>query len=216
MVATSDRAPPGVFDRFRIFETPYTGLPAVVDLHWDVESPGYFGIPFHASWQRRRRLNGEGLNLWTLSLSETLLIAALHGTRENWRSMRHILDFARVATTIDSDDWLLAGRLSQSGSRRSVAVALGVVEMCGVHELPARPGVWARQIAEQYLAPVSLALQLGQEPGSVVGRSPLDALRRRHHRFRVAPTLGVAFSGLLRSSLCQAGLGPRSWNFRND
>ena len=206
-----DAGPPSRLHRLRAIESEYVGLPATIDLHWHVESPGYFAIPFEEMWSRRQRLQNGALRIWAPSTAETLLITATHGTREYWHTLRHILNFAKLATVIDDDDWALAVELSARGSKRSLAAALGVAEACGVSGLPAQPGAWARNVAGEYLAPVAAGLREQLGPRSVIGRTPTDALRRRLLRWRIAPSLAVATDALLRSGLRQSRTDKRSW-----
>lgn len=203
--------PPSRLHRLRAIESEYIGLPATIDLHWQVESPGYFAIPFAKMWSRRQRMATDNLEIWAPSTAETLLITATHGTREYWHTLRHILNFAKLATVIDEQDWARAERLSARGPKRSLAVALGVAAACGVQGLPARPGTWARKVADEYLAPVAAGLREQQAPGTVIGRTPTDALRRRLLRWRIAPDRIVATDALLRSSLRQSRTEKRSW-----
>ena len=202
---------PSRWYRFRVFETAYSGLPATIDLHWDVESPGYFNIPFAEMWSRRQHFTNDGLDIEAPSLAETLLITAVHGTREGWRSLRHILSFARLATMVDRQEWAEAERLSRRGAQRSLAVALGVAQACGVENLPARPGHWARGMVNYYFQPVDKALRDGSGPGQAIGTSPLAAAQRRLLRWRVAPGTAVGLDGFIRSAARQIAVGRRSW-----
>ena len=206
-----DPSPPSAFRRFRAFEVPYGGLPVTVDLHWYVESPGYYRVPFQDLWDRRKRFSGDGLEVWSPSRADMVLIAALHGTREGWRSLRHILDFAKLAVGTEASEWSLAGLLSRHGPQRSLAVALGVARACGVEGLPAQPGPWAQRMASKYLSGLDTALESSLGPRAVVRRTPQAAVRRRLLRWQVAPSPAVAADALFRSALRQVGYGKRSW-----
>lgn len=215
--SNGDPSPPGAFRRFRSFEVPYVGLPSVVDLHWNVDSPGYYAVPFLNIWSRRRRQEIGGLSIWTLSRAEMLIVAALHGTREGWRSLRHILDFAQLAVNIEKEDWGLAEKLSHLGPERSLAIALAVADACGVQPLPARPGPWARKVAAEYLGPLDASLLQRTGPRGAVASTPQSALRRRMLRWKVAPSAAVASDALLRSGLRQVAYGKkRSWRLVRD
>lgn len=209
-------APPGAFYRFRVFEVSYVGLPVTVDLHWNVESPGYYRLPFRELYERRQNFTETGLDICAPSRADMLLIAALHGTREGWRSLRHILDFAQLAVGTEAAQWALAEDLSRHGPQRSLAVALGVANACGVEGLPALPGPWARKMATKHLAGLKAALSAGFGPAAAVVGTPQAALRRRQLRWQVAPNTGVAADALLRSALRQVGHGKRSWDWERD
>ena len=198
-------------DRFfvaRAIETSYAGLPVGIDLHWDVEFPGYLGLPFDDLWSRRHRIDDSGLGLWTLSRPDALLVGSLHGTREEWRSFRQILDFAELAVRLSPGEWETAQVLSQAGARKSLAVALVVAEESDCRGLPARPTDRARHLGARYLRH-----DPAQGPQRL-GRRPLDALDRRLGRWRTAPGLGVATHAALMAAVRQVVDPKRSWSWR--
>ena len=206
-----EAGPPSRLHRFRRFEAEYVGLPATVDLHWHVESPGYFAISFAEMWNRRQRVASQDLEIWAPSTAETLLITSTHGTREAWRSLRHILNFAKLAVLIGDADWALAQQLSIRGPKRSLATAIGIAHLCGVEGLPAHPGRWATDMARSFLDPVEKHLAIKVNP---VPDTPIAALKRRLLRWRTAPDTAVATDGLLRAILRQLGNRNRSWRIR--
>jgi hypothetical protein len=200
-------APGGLF-RYHEIEAGYRGLPTTVDLHWRLESPGYLDIPFSELWSHRRRLHQEGLQLWTLPDDATLLVAAVHGTREAWRSLRHMLDVSLLLSGMPSERWQQVTRAASSyGADKSLAVALGVAELCGVERLPAIPGKWPRSMAENF---VQAWQERSSELAGGVARSPADALGRRADRWRLAPSPSAAMDSLFRSVIRQV-LYKRSW-----
>lgn len=206
---------PGPLQKYRVFEATYSGLPVNVDLHWHVESPGYYSVSFQDMWERRHPIDVNGLDVYVPSSADMLLISALHGTREDWRSLRHLVDFSQLATSITLQQWAQVEHLSQFGPAKSLAIALALAEACGVKEIPAYAGPWARNKADYFYRRLETALSKGQIPTSIVGRSPNDALRRRLLRWQIAPSIGVANDALLRATLRQFGTKKRSWGLKD-
>ncbi|MCB9411267.1 MAG: nucleotidyltransferase family protein [Actinobacteria bacterium] len=200
--------PPSRFKKLRAIETSYAGLPVGIDLHWDVEFPGYFGIPFAESWSRRRRIDDGGLRVWTLSRPEALLVAALHGTREEWRNFRQVLDFAELAARLSESEWREVEKLSQRGAAKSLAVGLAVAGAYGCTGLPAVPTRKGERLGARYLRhdPAQGAKSLGHRP--------IDALDRRLGRWRTAPNAKVALNALALAAVRQAVESKRSWSLR--
>jgi hypothetical protein len=197
--------PPSRFKKFRAIETSYAGLPIGIDLHWDVEFPGYFNIPFSESWSRRQRIDTGGLRVWTFSRPEALLVAALHGTREEWRTFRQILDFAELARRLSDEDWGIAQELSRRGAWKSLAAGLAVASASGCEGLPAVPTAKGARLGVRYVR---------HDPADgarVVGRSPIDALDRRWGRWQTAPNARVALHGLGMAFVRQIAEPKRSW-----
>lgn len=202
------RTAPNVLFRFHDIEMAYLGLPAVVDLHWRLETPGYLDTPFATLWANRRRIERDGLHVWTLGSTHTLLLSAVHSTRERWRSLRHMLDAGLQLSGLPQQDWRrVADDALACGAAKSLAVALGVADSCGVGALPATPGAWARRVADNFLADWSRRTREIQPPMS---GTPLEALRRRGMRWRLAPDTPAALDSLTRASFRQV-LHRRSW-----
>lgn len=199
--------PPSRFKKLRAIETSYVGLPVGIDLHWNVEFPGYLGIPFAESWSRRQRIDDGGLRVWTFGRAEALLVAALHGTREEWRSFRQILDFAELAAGLDDDDWRLAQELSRRGAWKSLGAGLAVAKASGCEGLPGTPTAKGERLGARYLR------HDPAEGPQAAGRRPQDALDRRLGRWKTAPNARVALHGFGQALARQVAEPKRSWKW---
>lgn len=205
-----ERAPGSIF-RYHDIEMAYRGLPSTVDLHWRLESPGYLEIPFKQLWERRSRVNSNGLNVWTLDPLDATLLTAVHGTREEWRTLRQMLDVTASLSGMEDHEWRRLADLSRCGASKSLAVALAVAEYCGADSLPATPGEWARATAGTFMEGWSFRTSGAAAPGHT--RTPRAALRRRALKWRLAPSPAAAMNGLARSVTRQV-LHKRSWTLR--
>lgn len=205
-----ERAPGPIF-RYHDIELAYRGLPSTVDLHWRLESPGYLEIPFGDLWERRVRVDSNGLDVWTLDPLDATLLTAVHGTREEWRTLRQMLDITAALDGLPREQWLRLTDLSRYGASKSLAVALAVAESCGADVLPAAPGDWARSTARAFME--NWSYRASGAAGSRNTRTPRAALRRRVLKWRLAPTPSAAMNGLARSAARQV-LHKRSWVLR--
>lgn len=199
-----DSAPSRLF-RYHDIEVAYSGLPAYVDLHWRLDSPGYLDIPFSALWATRRRITGDSLDVWTIGRAESALVSAVHGTREDWQTLRQMLDASLQLANMPTDEWRHVTELAKTcGASKSLAVALAVAQACDVEELPAQAGDWAREVADELLAKWSAGIK------PATAKSPADAMQRRIVRWRLAPRPSAALDSLVRSGVRQV-LHKRSW-----
>lgn len=200
-----DDAPSALF-RYHDIEMAYSGLPATVDVHWRLETPGYLDIPFAELWEDRRRLTVDSLDVWTLGAAETVLVSAVHGSREHWQTLRQMLDVGLQLANMPLDEWRsVATKAHASGASKSLAVALAVAQSCEVPGLPAVAGDWAHDVATDLLSSWSAGIQ------PVTAASPLDALQRRWLRWQMAGSPSAAFDSLVRASLRQV-FHQRSWD----
>ena len=197
---------PTALFRFHDIELAYSGLPATVDVHWRLETPGYLDIPFAELWEGRRRLTVDSLDVWTLGAAETMLVSAVHGSREHWQTLRQMLDVGLQLAHMPPDEWrTVTTRAHSSGASKSLAVALAVAQSCEVPGLPAFAGDWARAVAEDLLSSWSAGIQ------PVTAASPINALQRRWLRWQMAGSPTAAFDSLVRASLRQV-FHQRSWD----
>lgn len=215
--ADGNLRPPSRLFRYHEIEVSYAGLPASLDLHWRLESPGYMDIPFTSLWDRRRELRGDGLRLTTLGSEDALLLSAVHGSRERWRSLRHMLDTTTLLAALPRAQWPHVAQLAhESGAARSLAVALAVAQMCGLSDLPARPGPWAESMASMFLmnwARQVLASDATGHGGQPRLDSPIRALHRRIDRWQLSPRPSTRVDALARALVRQA-FHQRSWRLR--
>lgn len=88
----------------------------------------------------------------------------------------------------------------ECGAGKSLAVASAIADACGVADLPDVPRSWARSVADDFLADWSARSQ-GLKPARAT--TPVDAIRQRMVRWRLAPRSTAALEGLIRSGVRQ-------------
>ena len=187
---------PNSLTRWLECERSYTGLGCTVDLHWRIDStPGYCRLAFVTLWARRARVEIGSGAVSTLDPLDAVVVTAAHGTREQWRSLRWAVDACRQLSGMPPREWTTTvERARAAGALKSLAVALAVAELGGGVELPARPGTWARAVAERFLIDACAATANGTQANRV------RAARRRADRWRTADTPATAIDGLLRAT----------------
>lgn len=196
-----DAGPPGRLTMFQECERSYVGAGIDVDLHWRIDStPGYFSEPFEALWARRRKVSAAGLEVWAPGASHALVMTAVHGTREMWVRLRWVLDAVRQFRLLSPAQWPEVCSVANAGARKAVAVALAIAEICGVDDLPARPGRWARSMAQAYLDAV---VSTSPADARAAEASAMAAWSRRVNRWQTADTQWTAFDGVARATFRQ-------------
>ncbi len=98
----------GRYSRWAGYELPLrrSGPAGVewIDLHWSL-APVRRPLPsFPQLWQRRAVLKLQGQPLPTLGLADALLFAAVHAAKDNWHSLRHLVDLERLARRLPAAD----------------------------------------------------------------------------------------------------------------
>jgi hypothetical protein len=69
----------------------------VIDLHWALSS-AWGDLPsFSQAWQRRESIVLHGHSIYTLSRSDALSHACAHAFKDQWRSLRDLIDIDRLA-----------------------------------------------------------------------------------------------------------------------
>lgn len=74
-----------------------------IDLHWHLAPVRRPLPPFAELWRRRAQLQLQGHTLPTLGLADSLLFAAVHAAKDDWHSLRHLVDLHRLACRISAD-----------------------------------------------------------------------------------------------------------------
>lgn len=189
--------PPSAFFKFHSFENAYSGLAKTVDLHWRVDSQRQLGIPFDTLWQGRQRIVNQGVNVWTPSQAVSILLSAIHGGKEFWYALRHMLDFASSVSGLGADEWVDVEAAAEFGAAKPLSVALAIAELCDTPSLPATAGPWGRQMAQRF------ADDWAPSEGNplVVAKGPRNGLRRATLRAMMAPRPAAVADGWLRFSL---------------
>ena len=192
--------------RFRRFFQGHQGQTALrrdggtvdLDLHWTF-SGSFLPFPLRDReiWDRLTSVSVAGVDVPTLAPADTVLLLAGHGTKEGWRSLMWLRDFAFAVERWPDLDWAdIHRRASRNGCGDSVLLACALAEQ--VLEVPV-PAALARAVATSHrVATLADALATRLREGKLDKRH-LDDLAlcdRRVDRWRaglgfaLAPTPG--------------------------
>ena len=108
---------------FRHLETGLT-----VDLHWQLSNK-YETFPINASeiWPRLQTLTISGRSIPTFSPDDLALFLAAHGTKEGWRRLIWICDFAELLRHCRDVDWAaVTDRAERSHCTRALLLAINL------------------------------------------------------------------------------------------
>jgi hypothetical protein len=97
-----------------------------VDLHWQLSRTGVaFPVQPHEVWPKLRHVTIAGRTVLTLSDDDLVLYLAAHGTKEGWRRLIWVSDFAELLRRCQNIDWgALLKRAHQSHCSRSLLLAI--------------------------------------------------------------------------------------------
>jgi hypothetical protein len=101
-----------------------TGL--CVDLHWQLSSKGVaFPVQSAEIWSKLRQMTIAGRKLLTLADDDLVLFLSAHGTKEGWRRLIWVSDFAELLRRCQKIDWTeIVDRAHRSHSSRSLLLAI--------------------------------------------------------------------------------------------
>jgi hypothetical protein len=97
-----------------------------VDLHWQLSRNG-MAFPLHSGeiWSRLGQVTIAGRTVLTLAQEDLALYLAAHGTKEGWRSLIWVCDFAGLLRKCQDIDWTeILDRAHQSHSARPLLLAI--------------------------------------------------------------------------------------------
>jgi len=137
---------------------------AAVDLHWDF-SAERLPFPLHAAdiWSALQPVAIGGVDIPSLDGEELVLLLAGHGTKEAWRSLGWVCDFAMLVERLPDLDWpSIHARARRNGSACSILLAAAM----------------AQQLLEQPVAPFVLAALDRQPAVLALARELAGRLRR--------------------------------------
>jgi len=97
-----------------------------VDLHWRLSSKGVgCPIPSGELWQRLETITIAGRTIPTLARDDLALFLAAHGTKEGWRSLIWVCDFAEFLRKHQDINWAaILDRAQRSHSLRPLLLAM--------------------------------------------------------------------------------------------
>jgi hypothetical protein len=156
-----------------------------IDLHWHL-APVRRPLPSFAElWRRRAQLQLQGHPLPTLGLADALLFAAVHAAKDDWHSLRHLVDLHRLASRLPvahhaalrrerlvrlsaavahaatgGPELLALGRPGPPGLRSALALSQRAQALPAPPQLP--PGPWSLR---SWLAQLARRAALSPDPG---------------------------------------------------
>lgn len=108
----------------------HDGVDAAVDLHWDFSAEG-LPFPVHAAdiWSALQPVTIGGVDIPSLAGEDLVLLLAGHGTKEAWRSIGWVLDFATLVERLPDLDWpRILARARRNGSACSILLAAAMAQ----------------------------------------------------------------------------------------
>ena len=159
-----------------------------VDLHWSLATKGMaFPIQPEEVWPRLVQVTISGRTVPTLAPDDLALYLAAHGTKDGWRRLLWVCDFARLLRECRDIDWLgVLDRAQRSHSSRplllAVHLAATLLDSPAPEELvkKARDNPAVCSLAEEVrLRMVRTAAPTGQMGEFFDGLNTYDLLRHR-------------------------------------
>lgn len=165
-----------------------------VDLHWQLSSKG-IEFPLHSSelWSRLKGVPLAGRVIPTLADDDLALFLAAHGTKERWRDLIWLCDFAELLRNSGNIDWNVVFHRAER-AHLSRPLLSGIFLASSLLGAPASAELVdrARQNpAVQSLAKKAMAAMLRAAPAGEVG-DLLDSLEAYDHwRHKLAPVIAL-------------------------
>ena len=97
-----------------------------VDLHWRLSSKGVaFPLQLAEVWSKLEKITIAGRTVLTLAHDDLALFLAVHGTKERWRSLFWVCDFAEFLRKYHDINWLaVLDRARRSRSSQPLLLAI--------------------------------------------------------------------------------------------
>jgi hypothetical protein len=156
-----------------------------VDLHWRLSSKGVaFPLQSTKIWSRLEKVTVAGRTVLTLARDDLALFLAAHGTKEGWRSLLWVCDFAEFLRKYEDIDWVaVLDRAQRSHSSRPLLLAISLAST--LLDAPAPPALTDRALKNSAVR--ALAEQAKLRMLRVVPEEEIDEFRNSlntHDRFR--------------------------------
>jgi hypothetical protein len=105
------------------FRHPQTGI--WIDLHWQLSGKGVaFPVNSADVWSKLRRVMIAGRTMSTFADDDLVLFLAAHGTKEGWRCLIWVSDFAHLLHRSNYTDWMaVLDRAQRSHCSRPLLLA---------------------------------------------------------------------------------------------
>ncbi|PHM06113.1 hypothetical protein CK516_35900, partial [Nostoc sp. 'Peltigera malacea cyanobiont' DB3992] len=97
-----------------------------IDLHYDmVTKNSFFPLDSTPFWQRLQPLSIAGQTVATLQPEDALLVAYIHGSKEDWRSLKRVCDLAELIRAYPQLNWeQILEPVERLGNKRGFLLAL--------------------------------------------------------------------------------------------
>ena len=77
-----------------------------VEPHWDfTQRKLCISLNLESLWQNLKEISLDGKTVPTFSLEDSLLIVCINGTKDHWRTLKHICDVAELIRSHQEIDW---------------------------------------------------------------------------------------------------------------
>jgi hypothetical protein len=165
----------------------HSGTGISVDLHWQLSSRGAaFPIQSSEIWPRLEPVTIAGRTVPTLGRGDAALFLAAHGTKEGWRSLGWVCDFAELLRNCPNIDWTVVLDVARRSHclrplLLAVALAADLLDAPAPGELlnQARNNSVVRVLTEKAVRRMLGNLSWGELEGFFNGLSAHDRLRDR-------------------------------------
>ncbi|MEH2417060.1 nucleotidyltransferase domain-containing protein [Nostoc sp.] len=179
-----------------------------IDLHYEmVTKDSFFPLDSTPFWQRLQPLSIAGQTVATLQPEDALLVAYIHGSKEDWRSLKRVCDFAELIRAYPQLNWeQILEPVERLGNKRGFLLALLLA--CNHLSLPLPEVVsqkfkvspqlrfLAEQLYQQMVCDAELENQLTPSDGLsffIGGLSLVRIANTDSFRVRVQYCLDIAF-----------------------
>lgn len=106
-----------------------------VDLHWKIYPPGFpYPVDSSAIWTNCRPVHLVSRTVMTLGDSELVPFLAGHGSKEDWRTLKWVSDFARCIVNRPNLDWdKIGAEATRRAGKRQLSKAVSLAhDLLGV------------------------------------------------------------------------------------
>ncbi|MFZ4510394.1 MAG: nucleotidyltransferase family protein [Candidatus Nanopelagicales bacterium] len=131
-------------------EAPYRWRGVDLDMHWRFDRlPQIANIEFDALWGRRAYVTLAGQQVATLGELDALMVTCVHGTKEQWRQWRWVVDAVRQMRVVPEEDWNAVREYSRAtGCEEGLAVAVALANKMVPGSSPFAAGTRANRLAD--------------------------------------------------------------------
>jgi len=132
-------------------EAPYRWHGVDLDIHWRFDRlPQIARIDFDQLWQRRDHVTLAGQPVATLGTIDALMVTCVHGTKEQWRQWRWVLDVVRQMRAVPEGEWeKIRDESQETGCEEGLAVGVALANMMVPGTSPLNAGARALHLAQQ-------------------------------------------------------------------